>query len=106
MATPDEYVPGAMITTIVDGETVQQGSTADTVFSPQYLVAYISRILTLNPGDVIITGTPSGVGHAREPRKYLSDGSVLETQIEGLGGQRNRAVPAASVPAAAGARQG
>ncbi|MEO9015213.1 MAG: fumarylacetoacetate hydrolase family protein, partial [Terrimesophilobacter sp.] len=49
-------------------------------------------IVTLNPGDVIATGTPGGVGHARKPPRYLTDGATLETSIEGLGAQANRAV--------------
>ncbi|GLW11107.1 2-hydroxyhepta-2,4-diene-1,7-dioate isomerase [Microtetraspora sp. NBRC 13810] len=73
----------------VDGETVQTADIADLVFEPAELVSYISRIITLVPGDVIATGTPGGVGHARKPPRYLADGSVLTTRIAGLGECRN-----------------
>jgi acylpyruvate hydrolase len=73
----------------VDGDTVQKADTGDLVFSPAYLVAYVSQIVTLAPGDVIATGTPGGVGHARTPARYLDDGSVLVTRIEGVGECRN-----------------
>ena len=73
----------------VDGELVQKANTADLVFSPADLVAYLSTIITLTPGDVIATGTPGGVGHARTPARYLQDGAVLVTRIEGIGECRN-----------------
>ena len=82
----------------VDGDTVQKANTADLVFDPVTLVAYISTILTLQPGDVIATGTPGGVGHARKPPRYLADGAVLTTEFQGLGGQRNTARVRASAP--------
>lgn len=92
LVTTDEWSPGPTMTTVVDGETVQQDSTRDLVFTPAALIAYMSQILTLNPGDVIATGTPAGVGHARKPPRYLGGGSVLQTSIDGLGEQRNVAV--------------
>lgn len=73
----------------VDGEVVQQASTADLVFDPVALVTYISQFITLVPGDLIATGTPDGVGHARTPPRYLQAGNVLVTSIEGLGECRN-----------------
>ena len=73
----------------VDGELMQKANTADLVFSPAALVAYLSTIITLAPGDVIATGTPGGVGHARTPARYLEDGAVLVTRIEGIGECRN-----------------
>jgi acylpyruvate hydrolase len=95
LVTPDE-LPGGVrpaldLSCAVDGETVQAANTSDLVFDPVALIAYISRIVTLNPGDVIATGTPGGVGHARKPPRYLADGAVLTTGIEGLGSQRNTA---------------
>ncbi|WP_456397664.1 fumarylacetoacetate hydrolase family protein [Desulfurobacterium sp.] len=66
------------ITTRVNGEVKQQGNTSDMIFSPFFLVSYISRIMTLLPGDVIITGTPPGVGP-------LEDGDKVEVEIEGIG---------------------
>jgi acylpyruvate hydrolase len=92
LVTTDEWTPGPVLTTTVNGETMQEVSTSDLVFSPAKLISYFSQIVTLNPGDVIATGTPGGVGHARKPPRYLTDGARLETSIEGLGAQANRAV--------------
>ena len=89
LVTPDEFSLGAELVGSVDGEVVQKVRTDDLVFGPAQLVSYISTIVTLNPGDVIATGTPGGVGHARTPRRYLRPGAMLETRIEGLGAQRN-----------------
>ncbi|MEO3854238.1 fumarylacetoacetate hydrolase family protein [Acrocarpospora sp. B8E8] len=77
------------ISTTVNGELMQDSSTSDLVFSPAELVAYISRFLPLAPGDVIATGTPGGVGHARKPPVYLRPGDVVQTEIHGLGSLRN-----------------
>lgn len=93
LVTPDEWTPGcdgAELRTIVDAEEVQRTSTDDLVFGPAALVAYISEILTLRPGDVIATGTPGGVGHARTPARYLRAGETLITGIDGIGELRNR----------------
>ncbi|MFK0296543.1 fumarylacetoacetate hydrolase family protein [Streptomyces sp. NPDC090442] len=73
----------------LDGEVVQRADTTDLVFAPEALVAYVSTILTLEPGDVLATGTPGGVGHARTPQRYLTDGNVLTTHITGIGTLRN-----------------
>ncbi|GAA0935246.1 fumarylacetoacetate hydrolase family protein [Pseudonocardia zijingensis] len=95
LVTPDELPGGTRpeldLHCAVDGDTVQSANTADLVFDPVALVAYVSRIVTLRPGDVIATGTPGGVGHARDPKRYLTDGAVLTTEIQGLGAQRNTA---------------
>ena len=93
LVTPDE-LPGGVrpeleLRCLVDGEQVQSANTADLVFGPVALVAYLSQILTLNPGDVIATGTPGGVGHARKPPRYLAAGAVLVTEIDGLGRLEN-----------------
>ncbi|MEO3754798.1 fumarylacetoacetate hydrolase family protein [Streptomyces sp. B6B3] len=85
LVTPDEWQPGADLITLVNGEEVQRAGTGDLVFDPAELVAYASTILTLRPGDVIATGTPGGVGHARKPPRYLGDGQTVTTTIEGLG---------------------
>jgi acylpyruvate hydrolase len=92
LVTTDEWTPGPLLRTQVNGETMQEVSTSDLVFSPAKLISYFSQIVTLNPGDVIATGTPGGVGHARKPPRYLTDGATLETSIDGLGAQANRAV--------------
>ena len=69
----------------VDGEVVQQGNTSDLLFGIVELVCYLSQIFTLDPGDVIATGTPSGVGAGRKPPVFLKPGQVVRTSIEGLG---------------------
>jgi acylpyruvate hydrolase len=96
LVTPDD-LPGGVRPTLelrgeVNGETVQRADTGDLVFDPVTLVEYISTIMTLRPGDVIASGTPGGVGHARTPARYLADGDVLVTEIEHLGRAENRAV--------------
>ncbi len=90
LVTPDELPDGGWaVTTTVDGETVQSSSTDQLVFGAVELVVYLSAILTLNPGDVIATGTPGGVGHARKPPRYLTDGAELVTSVAGVGELRN-----------------
>jgi len=76
--------------TDVNGERMQNGSTADMLFPVAKLVAYISEFMTLEPGDVIATGTPDGVGRGRNPPHYLKDGDIVELGIDGLGTQRHR----------------
>ncbi|MBM3694782.1 MAG: fumarylacetoacetate hydrolase family protein [Actinobacteria bacterium] len=76
----------------VNGELRQRGTTADMVFGPAFLVAYISRFMTLLPGDLISTGTPAGVGLGMSPPVYLQAGDVIECGIEGLGEMRQVAV--------------
>jgi acylpyruvate hydrolase len=92
LVTADDYDVTSELRTEVDGETVQSTSTDDLVFSPETLVSYISHIFPLKPGDVIASGTPGGVGHARNPKKYLRDGSVLTTTITGIGTISSRVV--------------
>jgi acylpyruvate hydrolase len=90
LVTPDEVPDGGLeVTTVVDGETLQSSSTAELVFNPVDLVVYLSTIMTLNPGDVIATGTPGGVGHARKPPRYLTDGAKVVTTVAGVGECRN-----------------
>ena len=94
--TPDE-LPGGVrpaleLSCSVNGEIVQQANTSDLVFDPVALVEYVSTIITLRPGDVIATGTPGGVGHARKPARYLAGGDILVTHIAGLGVAENQAV--------------
>jgi acylpyruvate hydrolase len=96
LVTPEE-LPGGVrptlkITTEIDGETVQQDSTADLVFDPVAVVEYISTMITLRPGDVIATGTPGGVGHARKPSRYMKAGQRLVTEISGIGRCENTIV--------------
>lgn len=90
LVTPDELPEGGWeISSVLDGETMQRSSTSELVFGAVDLVVYLSEILTLNPGDVIATGTPGGVGHARTPPRYLTDGAELVTSIAGVGELRN-----------------
>ena len=72
------------MTTAVDGEIQQQTPTNDVVFTPEFLVSYISTIITLNPGDVIATGTPDGVGFKRTPPRYLGPGDTVTVAIQGV----------------------
>ena len=78
----------------VNGCRYQSGNTADMVFGVVQLVSYISRYMTLMPGDIISTGTPAGVGLGQRPPVYLKPGDVVEVGIEGLGRQRQRLVAA------------
>lgn len=94
MVTSDSFEFGGELCTMVDGKCMQSTQTSDQVFRPGKLIEYISQILPLNPGDVIITGTPGGVGHAREPAVYLGDGQVLTSKIEGIGQIENHVVAA------------
>lgn len=96
LVTPDEFSLGATLNTRVDGSTVQSDSTGDLVFTPARLIEYISHIVTLQAGDVILTGTPGGVGHPTGT--HLSDGQTLTTEITGLGTLRNTVRVAARVP--------
>ncbi|MGH3586327.1 MAG: fumarylacetoacetate hydrolase family protein [Pseudonocardia sp.] len=90
LVTPDELPSGGLeVSTVLDGETMQRSSTSELVFTPVDLVVYLSGIVTLNPGDVIATGTPGGVGHARKPPRYLTDGAELVTSVAGVGECRN-----------------
>ena len=84
-ADPDDLALGCS----VDGETVQDSRSGDLVFTIPQLIAELSSVLPLLPGDVIFTGTPSGVGMGRTPPRFLAPGMVLETWIEGIGTMRN-----------------
>jgi 2-keto-4-pentenoate hydratase/2-oxohepta-3-ene-1,7-dioic acid hydratase in catechol pathway len=94
LVTPDE-VPdpqGLSLALWLNGERVQSGSTADMIFGVHHVVWYLSQFMVLEPGDLINTGTPAGVGMALG--RYLRDGDVTELEVEGLGRQRQRFVPA------------
>lgn len=71
--------------TWVNGEPRQDASTRDLIFGPDVLVSFIGEAITLQPGDLILTGTPEGVGAAMDPREFLSRGDVIRIEIEGLG---------------------
>jgi len=69
----------------VDGHVMQDSRTSDLLFKPAELIAYISTIITLDPGDIIATGTPSGVGAGRDPQVFLQSGQTVRSIVEGLG---------------------
>jgi len=89
LTAADFDTANATIEARIGDEVVQSAQISDLVFSPAALVAYLSTVLTLRPGDIIATGTPGGVGHARDPRRYLTPGAVVTTTITGLGECRN-----------------
>ena len=76
----------------VDGHRYQDGSTNTLIFGVPYLVSYLSKFMSLQPGDIISTGTPPGVGHGKKPPVYLKPGQVVRLGVEGLGEQRQKVV--------------
>jgi len=78
----------------VNGVTKQESNTSLMLFSVRAIIAILSQGLTLEPGDIIATGTPSGVGFARNPPEFLNAGDIMETEIEGIGTMRNPVVNA------------
>ncbi|MFE7719681.1 fumarylacetoacetate hydrolase family protein [Nocardia rhizosphaerihabitans] len=95
LVTPDEVGgvrPARQVRTIVDEQVRQSDDTGTLLFDPVFLVRYISTIITLRPGDLIATGTPAGVGHARDPKIYLTGGETVVTEIDGVGACTNRIV--------------
>jgi acylpyruvate hydrolase len=88
MVTPNELPEGAhglRIATRLNGRTLQDGNTRDMIFSVARTIAILSEVMTLEPGDVIITGTPAGVGYPRQPPVFLQPGDTCEIEIEGIG---------------------
>jgi len=98
IVTADELPAGAQglgIRTRLNGELLQDGNTADMVFPVPRIVSLLSQVMTLEPGDVIATGTPSGVGHARKPPLWMRPGDVVACEIDGIGTLANPIVDAA-----------
>ncbi len=97
LVTPDEVAdPQALgLELRVNGEVMQSGTTANMIFGVAELVSYLSQFMTLEPGDVIATGTPPGVGMGMRPERYLAPGDVVEARIDGLGAQRFEVRPPA-----------
>ena len=88
LVTADELPPGAAglrLVTRLNGEIVQDASTDDLLFSVARLVSLLSATMTLEPGDLIVTGTPSGVGFARKPPLFMKPGDICEVEVEGVG---------------------
>lgn len=83
---------GLRVTTVVNGETMQDGNTRDLIHSVEKIISYITDTVTLEPGDVIATGTPGGVGAGRKPPVYLRPGDEVEVTVETVGSVRTRIV--------------
>jgi 2-keto-4-pentenoate hydratase/2-oxohepta-3-ene-1,7-dioic acid hydratase in catechol pathway len=83
---------GLRVVQRLSGELLQDGNTSDLVFGVRRLIAFASAVFTLEPGDLILTGTPSGIGHARTPPLSMRHGDVVEVEIEGIGVLRNPVV--------------
>lgn len=91
--TRDELSPSSLrIRSILNGRTMQEGSTSEMIFSVPFLVSYLSRQFTLLPGTIILTGTPAGVGVARCPQVFLRNGDEITVQIDGIGLLSNKVV--------------
>lgn len=80
------------LTTEVNGERMQDGNTRDMIFKVAYLIHYCSQMFTLEPADVLLTGTPEGVGEGQKPKRYLQDGDVVRCRVEGIGTLENPCV--------------
>jgi 2-keto-4-pentenoate hydratase/2-oxohepta-3-ene-1,7-dioic acid hydratase in catechol pathway len=78
----------------LNGAVLQDGNTNDLIFDVPFLIAFVSRVFTLEPGDLILTGTPSGIGWAREPKVSMKDGDIVEVEVEGIGVVSNPVVAA------------
>jgi acylpyruvate hydrolase len=88
LVTADDLPPlgkGLAISTRLNGETVQESNTANMIFDVAQIVAYVSEAFVLQPGDVIVSGTPAGVGAARKPQLFMKPGDTAEVEIEGIG---------------------
>jgi 2-keto-4-pentenoate hydratase/2-oxohepta-3-ene-1,7-dioic acid hydratase in catechol pathway len=97
IVTADELPAGAAglrVVSRLNGERMQNGNTSDMIFSVARTIAIISEVMTLDPGDVIITGTPAGVGYARKPPVFMKPGDVCEIEIEKIGILSNPVVSA------------
>ncbi|MEQ8255867.1 MAG: fumarylacetoacetate hydrolase family protein, partial [Roseovarius confluentis] len=90
LATPDAVgnVQSLDMSADVSGERMQTGNTSTMIFTVAQIIAHLSEVMRLEPGDVIATGTPPGVGMGRNPKRYLKPGDVMELEIRGLGRQR------------------
>jgi 2-keto-4-pentenoate hydratase/2-oxohepta-3-ene-1,7-dioic acid hydratase in catechol pathway len=100
LVTPDEIedVQKLDLWLDVNGERMQTGSTATMIFGVKQLVSYISHFMILEPGDVITTGTPPGVGSGKKPPRFLKAGDTMSLGVDGLGGQAQRVVAWKAAP--------
>jgi len=101
LVTPDEVAhlsDGLTITCTVDGVEKQRATTSDLLFDPAFLVSYLSQVVTLEPGDVVLTGTPGGVGSARQPVERLRPGQTVVTEVSGLGRLANVCAVPVQIP--------
>ena len=96
---PDPYK--LELTTWLNGQVMQNASIDLIMFRLEELISYISTFIALEPGDVIVSGTPGGVGHGRKPPLYLKDGDVVEVDVTGIGRLRNPVVKERAEPEAA-----
>jgi acylpyruvate hydrolase len=92
LVTPDEAPDPLTLRTFVNGEKVQEASTELLLFDVPTLVSAISEFAALEPGDLILTGTPAGVGYRRDPRLLLGDGDVVAVEVDGVGRIESRCV--------------
>lgn len=92
LVTLDEIkdIQNLAVKTRVDGDVLQNGNTSSMIFSVRQIIAFLSRIMTLESGDIIATGTPAGVASAHKPARFLKTGNMVEVEIEGIGTLRNR----------------
>jgi 2-keto-4-pentenoate hydratase/2-oxohepta-3-ene-1,7-dioic acid hydratase in catechol pathway len=95
LVTPDEIkdVNNLAMSLEVNGKTMQKGSTATMIFKCDFILHYVSQFMVLEPGDIVTTGTPPGVGAGMKPPTFLKAGDVMTLSIEGLGRQQQRVVP-------------
>ena len=91
--TPKEKLPtgakGLKMTTTINGKVMQNGNTSDMIFGVEKLIADLTEVMTLNAGDIILTGTPAGVGMAQNPHLWMKAGDTIEVAIEGIGVLKN-----------------
>jgi acylpyruvate hydrolase len=97
LVTPDEIadLDHLRLTCAVDSQTMQDGTTADLIFKPATIASYLSTIFTLEPGMLVLTGTPDGIGAARTPPVFLAPGQTMRTQVAGLGELVTRCIASA-----------
>jgi 2-keto-4-pentenoate hydratase/2-oxohepta-3-ene-1,7-dioic acid hydratase in catechol pathway len=99
VVTADELPPGAKglgIRSRLNGQVMQDGNTGDMMFPVARVISILSEVWTLDPGDVVATGTPAGVGHARKPPVFMKAGDTIEVEVDGIGTLSNPVIDAGS----------